>query len=193
MPSAFSFASRGAARSRLALKRSDDFAAILSMRGLRLQSVVDVVALPARLLVVDLHVERQGEFAVGKHRIEMGGQRLEDMFSGLLAGGEVAARAKPKHHVEKSEIRTSIGDRVVLAANAADTDAAEWKDPGFDRGLADDFDDLADVEPCIEIGGIFEREMRHVRITPAIFVVSGEVAAHRAIGTIVGLNGVAPV
>src|SRR6185312_7571477 len=171
MPSALSFASRGTTRSQLALNGSDDLGAILSMRGLDFQSIVDVVALPARLLVVDLHVERQREFAVRKHRIEIGGQRLEDMLAGLLAGGEVAALAKPQHHVEKPEIRTSIGDGIMLATNAADTDAAEWKDPGFDRGLADDFDDLAHVEPCIEIGGIFEREMRHVRITPAISIV----------------------
>src|ERR1700722_2184167 len=71
MPSALSLASNGAARSWLARNRSDDFGATLSMRGLRFQSLVDVVALPACFLVVDLHIERQRERACGKHRIEM--------------------------------------------------------------------------------------------------------------------------
>src|SRR5665213_2419533 len=56
MPSALSALSRGAARSRLALSTSD-FGVILSMRGLRFQRLVNVVALPAGFLVVDLHVE----------------------------------------------------------------------------------------------------------------------------------------
>ena len=37
-----------------------------------------------------------------EHRIEMGGQRLEDMLAGLLAGGEIAALAEPQHHVEEA-------------------------------------------------------------------------------------------
>src|SRR5215475_11953467 len=60
MPSALSFFRSGAARSRLAWNTSV-FGVGLSMGGLRFQGIVDVVALPARLLVVDLHVERQGE------------------------------------------------------------------------------------------------------------------------------------
>src|SRR6266404_3945793 len=85
MPSARSCLSRGAARSRLAWNTS--FGATLSMDGLRFQRVVHVVALPAGVLVVDLHVERQREFGLRKDRIEMGGQRLENVFAGLSAGG----------------------------------------------------------------------------------------------------------
>jgi len=40
------------------------------MGSLRLQGVVDVVALPAGFLVVDLHIERQGELAAGENRVE---------------------------------------------------------------------------------------------------------------------------
>src|ERR1700733_5021407 len=160
MPSAFSFASSGAARSWLAWNTSD-FGVTLSMRGLRLQGLVNVVAFPAHFLVVDLHVERQREFARCKHRIEMIGQRTEDMLAGLLAGGEIAALAKPQHHGEKPQMRIAVGDRKMLAADGADANAAERKDAGLRRGLADDFDDLAHVEPGIEIGGIFKREMRH--------------------------------
>src|SRR5262245_60128037 len=69
MPSAFSFASRGPARSRLAWNTSADFRLALSIDRLHLQCVVDVVAFPARLLVVDLHVERQSELAVGEYRV----------------------------------------------------------------------------------------------------------------------------
>src|SRR4029077_16509025 len=68
MPSALSASSSGAARSRLALKNSD-FGVILSMRGLRLQRLVNVVALPAGFLVVDLHVEREREFAAREDRL----------------------------------------------------------------------------------------------------------------------------
>src|SRR5262249_35562247 len=90
MPSSFSFASRGAARSRLDLKISA-LGVALSMGGLHFQSVVDVVAFPARLFVVDLHVERQRELALREHGIEMGGQRPEHMLAGLLARREIAA------------------------------------------------------------------------------------------------------
>src|SRR6202035_5728868 len=168
MPSAFSFASSGPTRSRLALNTSDDFATILSIGGLRFQGVVDIVALPTGFLVVDLHVERQGEFAAGENRVEITGERLEDMFAGLLAGGEIAAFAEAQHHVEKSEMGLAIGDGELLAADGADANAAERENPGLDRGLAHDFDDPGHVNPPIEIGGIFQREMRHVRITPAI-------------------------
>src|SRR3984885_14749954 len=103
-----------------------------------------------------------------KHRIEMVRQRLEDMLSGLLAGREIAPLAKPQHHIEKAEIRTSVGDGVVLATDSANPNAAERKDAGLDRGLADHFDDFSHIDASIEIGGIFQGEMRHVRITPAI-------------------------
>ena len=41
---------------------------------------------------------------VGEDRIEMGGERLEDMFAGLLAGRQIAAFAQPQHHGEEAEI-----------------------------------------------------------------------------------------
>jgi hypothetical protein len=50
----------------------------------------------------------------------------------------------------------------MLATERPDADAAEWKDPGLDRGLADDFDDSADVKARIEVGRILDGEMRHV-------------------------------
>src|SRR5665213_1464508 len=170
MPSAFSLASSGAARSRLALKMSA-FGVTLSMRNLRLQSLVYVVALPAHFLVVDLHVERQREFAVGESRIEIIGERLEDMLAGLLAGGEIAALAKPQYHREEAEIGVAVGNGIMLAADGADAGAADRENPGLQGGLADDFANLAHIDACIEIGGIFEREMRHVR--PPIIIVSG--------------------
>src|SRR5882724_12102784 len=133
----------------------------LSMRGHQFQSFMDVVALPARLLVVDLHVERQRKLALREYGIEIGRQRLEDVRAGLLAGREVAALAEPEHHVEKAEIGISIRDRIMLAFDSADADAAEREDAGFNRGLADDFDGFAHVDKGVEIGGIFDREMRH--------------------------------
>src|SRR5713226_3094759 len=152
MPSARSCFNSGAARSRLAWNTSDDFGVTLSMRGLRFLNVVDVVALPAGVLVVDLHVERQREPACSKHRIEMVGQSAENMLAGLLAGCEIAALAEPQHHREKPEMRRAIGNGVMLAADRPDADAAKRKDPGFHRGLADDFDDLAHIDARIEIG-----------------------------------------
>src|ERR1700675_3693398 len=104
------------------------------MRGLRFQNVVDIVALPAGFLVVDLHVERQRELAARKDRVEIGGQCAEKMLAGLLGGREIAALAEPQHHVEKTEIRRTVGNGVVLAAYRADANAAERKDPGFNRG-----------------------------------------------------------
>src|ERR1700759_1351520 len=98
------------------------------MRGLRLQGFMDVVALPACLLVIDLHVERQREFALPKHGIKMGGERLENMLPGLLAGGEIASFPEPQHHVEEAEIGIAVGDGIVLAPDGADADAAERKD-----------------------------------------------------------------
>src|SRR5450756_1389899 len=166
MPSAFSCASSGAARSRLAANTSDDFGVTLSMRGLRFRSpgfenLVDVVALPAGFLVVDLHVERQRELAAGEDRIEMAGEDLEDMLAGPLAGREVAPFAEPQHHGEKPEMRIAVGDRVMFAPECANANPPERKNPGFHRGLADELDDLAHVQALIEIGGIFDREMRH--------------------------------
>src|SRR5450755_2741348 len=105
------------------------------MRRLRFQSFMDVVALPTGFLVVDLHVERQREFAFRKHRIKIGGQHLEDMFAGLLSRGEVAAFAEAQYHVEKAEMRTPVGDGGVFASDSADADAPERENPGFDRGL----------------------------------------------------------
>src|SRR5258708_35224825 len=115
MASALSFESCGATRSRLAWNTSDDFGVTLSMDGLRLQRVMNVVALPTDFLVVDLHVERQRQFAAGENRIEMTGERLEDMLAGLLAGCEIAAFAEAQHHREKAEIRLAVGDGIVLA------------------------------------------------------------------------------
>src|ERR1700730_4219358 len=99
----------------------------LSMRGL-FQRFMNVVALPARLLVVDLHVERQRKLALRKHRIEMGRQRLENVLAGFLAGGEIAALAEPQHHVQKAVARVAVGDRVMLAPDRADADAAKRED-----------------------------------------------------------------
>src|SRR5262249_14388913 len=89
MPSLFNRVRRGAMRSLLALKPS--FGVTLSMCSLHFQCFVDVVAFPARFLVVDLHVERQRELHVRKQRIKIGRQGLENMFAGLLTGREVAA------------------------------------------------------------------------------------------------------
>src|SRR5260370_33494758 len=122
------------------------------MESLRFQSFVDVVALPAGFLVVDLHVERQRELACGKDGIEMVRQRLENMLAGLLAGGEIAALAKPQHHVEKTEMRAPVGDAKMFAASSADAHAAERKDPGFHRRLADDLDDFCHVDAVTEVG-----------------------------------------
>src|SRR5437660_12214751 len=100
------------------------------MCGLHFNSVVDVVALPAGVLVVDLHVERQRELAVRKHRIEIGRQRLEDMLAGFFAGSEITALAKPQHHVEETKLRVTVGNRKVLASDGTDPDAAEREDAG---------------------------------------------------------------
>src|SRR6185312_12156800 len=165
IPSARSCFKSGAARSLLAWNRSD-FGVTLSMDGLDLQRFVDIVALEAGFLVVDLHVERQREFGLRKHGIQVRRQHIEDMLAGLLAGGEVAAFAEPQHHVEKGEVRIAVCDRVMLASDGANADAAEREDAGLDGGLADDRDDRADVDAAVEIGGIFDREMRHGGFTP---------------------------
>src|SRR3954469_3040871 len=168
MPSAFNLVSRGAARSRLAANTS--FGVTLSMGCCpRFQSFVYVVAFPARVLVVDLHVERQRELAVGKDRIKIGGESLENMLAGLLAGCQIAPLAEAEHHVEKAQVSLAVGDGVVLASDGADADAAEREYPGLHRGVADQFDDFAHIDLRIEIGGVFDREMRHGRITPEIW------------------------
>src|SRR4051794_7499423 len=150
MPSAFNLASRGATRSRLALKAS--FGVALSMGRLHFQSFVDVIAFPACFLVVDLHVERQRELRVCKHRIKMSRQGLENMFAGLLPGREIAAFAEPQHHVEKAKVLVAIGDRIVFALDGADPDAAEREYPGRNRFLANQFHHRAHVDAAIEIG-----------------------------------------
>src|SRR6478735_4889409 len=165
MPSARSCLRSGATRSLLAWNRSD-FGVTSSMGGLRFQGFVNVVALPTRFLVVDLHVERQREFALREDGIEMGRQRLEDVLAGLLAGGEIAALAEPQHHRKEAEIGVAVGDGVMLAFDGADADAAEREDAGLHRGLANDLDDFGHVDALVEIGRIFDREMRHGGFTP---------------------------
>jgi hypothetical protein len=54
----------------------------------------------------------------------------------------------------------------MLTSDGADADAAEREDAGRNRGLADHFDDFAHVDDGIEIGGIFDCEMRHGVIAP---------------------------
>src|ERR1700733_5552891 len=178
MPSAFSFASRGAARSRLVRNKSDFGVTLLgvtlSMGGLCLQSLMDVVALPTGLLVVDLHVERQSEFAFCKHRIEIRRQRAQDVFAGGLAGLQVAAFAEPQHHVEEGKVGIAVADRVMLASHRAHADAAERKDAGLDCSLANDFHHVSPVDACVEIGGIFDGEMRHGGAAPLGGFRSGE-------------------
>ena len=70
----------------------------------------------------------------------------------FLRVGEVAALAEPQHHVEKAEVRVAVGDRKMLASDGADANAAERKDAGFHRGLADEFDDRGHVDAAVEIG-----------------------------------------
>src|SRR6478736_5428593 len=190
IPSARSVFSSGAMRSRLAWNTSV-FGVGLSMGGLRFQGVVDVVALPARVLVVDLHVEREREFRACEDGIKMAGERLEDLFAGFLAGWQIAAFADAQHHVEKAVILPRVRNRIMLAFDSADADAAEREDAGLDRSLAHHLTRRADVEAVVEIGRIFDREMRHRGFTPCLFGRLSEVAAHRAVGAIIGLNCVA--
>src|SRR4051794_614909 len=124
MPSVRSFFKSGATRSRLAWNTSA-LGAGLSMGGFHFQGVLDVVALPAGVFVVDLHVERQGEFAGSEDGIEMLRERLKHVLAGVLAGRKVAALADAQDHVEKAVILPRIGDRVMLASDSADADAAE--------------------------------------------------------------------
>src|SRR5579871_6493250 len=150
MPSARSCFRSGATRSLLAWNRSA-LGVTLSMCGLRLQRFVNVVAFPARLLVVDLHVERQSKLDLCEDGIEMSRERLENMLAGFLAGGEIAAFAEPQHHVEEGEVRIAVGDRVMLAFDGADADPAQREDAGLDRSLADDLDHLAHIDTLFEI------------------------------------------
>src|SRR6185437_12437597 len=184
MPSDFSFANSGVTRSRLAAKTSDDFGVTLSMdSGPHFQSFVDVVAFPAHVLVVDLHLEREREGAFGEHRIEIGRQRLEDVLAGLLAGREIAALAEPQQHGDEAVIGVAVGNRKMLAAHGADAGAADRENSGFDRGLADHLAHLAHVDAGIQVGGIFEREMRHVflagsRMLPTIAATEARSLSH---------------
>ena len=127
-----------------------------------------VIAFPTGFLVVDLHVERQRELARGKDRVEVIGEGAKDVLAGLFAGREIAPLAEPQHHVEKAVIRAPVGDGVVLATDGANTNATGRENAGLHRRLADHFDNLAHIETGTEIGGVFDREMRHVGITPTI-------------------------
>src|SRR6202795_409159 len=81
----------------------------------------------------------------------------------------------------------------MLAADGADANAPERKDSGFHRGLAHEFDDLAHVDAAVEISGIFDREMRHLRPPNSLLfrTTSGEITTDRSVTSIVGLNRVA--
>jgi hypothetical protein len=83
---------------------------------------------------------------------ELCANSAENVLAGLLAGRQIAALAKPQHHIEETEMRLSVGDRVMLAADRANANATERKNPGFYRGPADDFDDLAHIDARIEVG-----------------------------------------
>ena len=87
-----------------------------------------------------------------KDGIEVVGQDAENMLAGLLAGREIAALAKPQHHVEKTEMRPPVGDGVMLAADRANANASERKDPGFHRGFADNLDHRAHIDAPVQIG-----------------------------------------
>src|SRR6266702_1110836 len=111
------------------------------------------------------------------------------MLARLLSRREVAPLAEPQHHVEKAVVPPAIGDRIMLAPDRTYANAAEREDAGLDRGVADEFHHRAHVDSVIEIGGIFDREMRHGEIAPRSR--SGEVTAHGPVRTIVGLDRVA--
>src|SRR5262249_52947927 len=149
MPSALSSLSSGATWLRLAWNRSD-FGVTLSMDGLRFQCIMNVVALEAGFLVVDLHVERQREFAAGEHGIEMAGQRAEDMFAGPFARGEIASLAEPQQHCQEAVVVAAIGNRIILAGDRAHPNAADGEHAGLHRGPAHNLADLADVHDVVE-------------------------------------------
>jgi hypothetical protein len=85
----------------------------------------------------------------------------------------------------------TIGDRIVLAPDGADANAAEREDAGLDRCLANQFHDRANVDVAIEIARIFNRKVRHIAMAPAFPKASGEVAARGTIGPTVRLDRVA--
>src|ERR1043166_6953394 len=80
--------------------------------------------------------------------------------------------AEPQHHVEKAEMRTAVGDGKMIAPDGADADAAERKDSGLDRRLAHQLDQRLHVDAGLEIGGIFDGEMRHRRLARSFVAVS---------------------
>src|SRR5262245_51434393 len=144
MPSTFSRSSSGLARARLAAKISW-LGVALSMGSLRFQGVVNVVAFPTRLSVVDLHVEGQRELAIGKDGIEIVGKRCEHVLTRLLTCRQVAPFAEPQQHRDKAVILAAVRDRIVLAAQSAHPDAADREDAGLDGCLADDLAKFAHV------------------------------------------------
>ena len=52
----------------------------------------------------------------------------------------------------KPKFVLAVGDRIVLASDGADANAAEREDAGLDRGLANQLDDRAHVDAPVEIG-----------------------------------------
>ena len=52
----------------------------------------------------------------------------------------------------KPKFLLAVGDRIVLASDGADANAAEREDAGLDRGLANQLHDRAHVDAPIEIG-----------------------------------------
>ena len=75
-----------------------------------------------------------------------------------------ATFAEPQQHRQEREALAAVGDRVGLAADGADADAADREDAGLDRAAAHQFDDLGHVDLVVEIRGIFDGEMRHGRL-----------------------------
>src|SRR5437868_11832425 len=111
------------------------------------------------------------------------------MLAGLLSGREVTSFTEAQHHVEEAVALPAVGDRIMLALDGADANAAEREDAGLDRGIADKFDHRGHVDESIDISGIFDREMRHGEIAP--HSLSSKVTAHGAIRSIIGLDRVA--
>src|SRR5262249_2148803 len=116
-------------------------------------------------------------------------ERLEDVLASLLARSQIAAFAEPQHHVEEAVLGIAVSNRIMLAAECANADAAEREDAGLDGGLAHDFDHLSHVESLVEVGGVFDGEMRHGGFSNSSDA-SGEITAHRAPGAVVGLDGI---
>ena len=93
----------------------------------------------------------------------------ENMLAGFFESRKIASLAETQHHIEKSQMRVAVGDGVVLAANRPNANAAERKDSGFYRSLADQFDDRAHIDVLVEVARIFKREMRHVGLLQGFF------------------------